>query len=90
MAKKYYVEADLDAPYEDCGQFRTYRLDTEGDSLVELLDNAQIFEVDEDGGDVGNFMLYDSGTGPVIAESELVIAKAFIEKVEEKLIAGGW
>lgn len=57
---KYSIEvSDFASPFADYGPWRSHDLSTEGNSLRELIDNAQVFEVDQDGGELGNYPLSD-------------------------------
>lgn len=58
--KKLYQidDQEIDVGYQDCGPFRSYRLDSFGNSLEEMLDNATIAEVDQDGGELDCYDFY--------------------------------
>ena len=59
---EYSIDTNLDVSYGDIGQWRSYHLDTSGDNLKELLDNANISEIDQDGGDIDNYGLNECST----------------------------
>lgn len=51
------IDKELNVVYQDAGPWRSYTLSAEGESLEELLDSAHIFEIDQDGGNLGDFSL---------------------------------
>lgn len=60
------INETLKYEFQDAGPWRSYSLDSQGDNLEELLNNATISEIDEDGGtirfyslDEANNKLYD-------------------------------
>jgi hypothetical protein len=59
----------------DDGPFRSYQLQTEGATLLELVNNAYVWEVDQDGGDHEGGSLGDYRT-EVYAEGVAVIRRA--------------
>lgn len=46
------VDLELPTEYRDEGPWRSYRLDTHGDDLSEMLSNASITATDQDGGEL--------------------------------------
>lgn len=58
---KYNIECDTGYPHEDCGRWRSYELVASGNTKEELLADAHIFEVDQDGGSLGDYPLEDTG-----------------------------
>lgn len=74
------VEIDglnLDVDYRDIGQWRCYELFTSGNTLNECVDNATIYEIDQDGGEITN---YDLGN----AEDE--VYEASLEEIKKALV----
>jgi hypothetical protein len=67
--------ASLGVPYEDSGPWRGYELYTHGESLFELLENAQISEVDQDGGELDCYALADAYGNVATAATCLIIRK---------------
>ena len=56
---KYYFYGDIGLDYRDSGRWRSYELDTCGDTLDELRENATIAEVDQDGGEINCYGYLD-------------------------------
>jgi hypothetical protein len=48
----YSIDTDLDIEYRDNGPWRSYELQTHGDTRLELIENVTIAEVDQDGGEL--------------------------------------
>jgi hypothetical protein len=53
------VDVGLTAPTP--GPFRSLHLSAEGDTFIELLGNAHIVEIDQDGGEGKSYPLADTG-----------------------------
>lgn len=51
---KYYVFCSDFKEHQDAGPWRSYDLESEGNSLDELLENAVYWQVDQDGGSLGD------------------------------------
>lgn len=62
VPSRYSWSGDLGIDYADQGAWRSYNLETSGDSLTELAKNAVIFEIDQDGGDLNNYSLEDASS----------------------------
>lgn len=74
------IEVELDEiSYEDCGVWRSYSLVADGNSYEEMLEDAHIFETDQDGGELNNYPLHH-------AENKMVDAA---EKRMKELFFGG-
>lgn len=58
----HVIEQDLGISIEDDGPWRGLYLSTEGENLVELVLNATITEVDQDGGDHNVHCLEDANS----------------------------
>ena len=58
------IDEDLDIPYRDSGTWRSYQLMTHGNTLQELLDNADVVEMDRDG-DMIDWYHMDEGPGDI-------------------------
>lgn len=58
---KYSINGDVGVDYEDCGQWRSYDADGNGDTIQEFLDSITIAEVDQDGGEINCYSFYDAG-----------------------------
>jgi len=62
---KYIIDIpDLGVVYEDAGPWRSYTMVTWGDNYSDLIDNADISEVDQDGGELATYD-YGECTGEV-------------------------
>ncbi len=59
---KYSIHDDTGLSNDD-GPFRSYELIAAGDTLAELLDDACIFAIDQDGGERGQTPLFSLGNG---------------------------
>jgi len=70
------IDEHLDIDYQDSGRWRSYHLSTDGDNLQELTENADIFEIDQDGGEITNYELCNA-SNEVIKEASKVIADFF-------------
>jgi hypothetical protein len=57
---KYSVSTDLPISYADEGRWRSYHLETCGDSFDEMLDNSSIEEIDKDGGTINSYSLSEA------------------------------
>lgn len=79
MAKQERVviqDEELGVNWQDAGLWRSFHLDTEGDSLALLIENASICAVDQDGGEMYTEGLYDSNL--CVESAEIIIARAFL------------
>ena len=86
MALNIYIDEDTGMGSDD-GPFRSYTLQASGTTLREVLDDAIIWEVDQDGGDHEGPTLY--GCGPKLFDRCLdIIERHFIEAMKEELWAG--
>ena len=62
MKPKFLLDIDdLGVEYQDAGPWRDYSMQSEGDSKDDLLSNAQISEIDQDGGELRNYSLSSIG-----------------------------
>lgn len=60
--------------HADEGRWRSYDLETEGDTLEELLDNAIYWQTDQDGGEMGDVPADDTSAQKHIAKWYAVAA----------------
>lgn len=58
----YSIDAEMGVSYQDSGQWRSFHLETSGDSLSEMLDNATVSEVDQDGGTIDAYDLREASS----------------------------
>lgn len=70
---KFSIDADTRVEYCDEGQFRNFQLITEGDNVDQLLDNAQISEVDQDGGELDTYPLDDARSDVIRAANKIIM-----------------
>lgn len=54
------VFSELGVEYRDAGPWRSYELTAEGSTYLELLDDATIAEIDQDGGELAVYGLDDA------------------------------
>ena len=70
-------ESDLGVDYQDAGPWRSYGLESSGETIEELINNATIYETDQDGGELDCYSIND-------AESNVhKAAKACLDKLIE-------
>jgi len=79
-------DEEMGISYQDAGPWRSYHLSASGKNLEECLADAHIFEIDQDGGELGDFKLGDAPgeifkRGVQMIERELI--KEFNERVKE-------
>lgn len=72
----YGIDTELGISYQDCGPWRSYHLETAGDSLEELIQNATVSEVDQDGGELDCYGLDDCSSQ---------VEKVCLELIHEKI-----
>lgn len=61
MQYKYEIVIDdLGIDYQDEGPWRSYMLESYGDTIDEVFDNAQIAEIDQDGGELYDYSIEDA------------------------------
>lgn len=51
---------DLEIEYRDIGPWRSYSMETNGETITELAENACISETDQDGGEIRTYALDDA------------------------------
>ena len=54
---------DIGVDFADSGPWRSYALEASGNTLDELMNDAQIFETDQDGGSLNHYNLGDADNG---------------------------
>jgi hypothetical protein len=72
---KFCIDTTLDVQYRDIGPWRSYQLYTTGDSLDEMIKNATVSEIDQDGGDLDTYELNDCTTKVELECLELIHAE---------------
>ena len=69
MKKAYYIDdAEIDLGYQEHNA-SSYRLDTYGKNMTEMMDNAQVVEIDVDGVEVD---VYDFAAAPEEVQKKAV------------------
>jgi hypothetical protein len=72
---KYYIdESDLGVDYQDEGQWRSYGLEASGETLEELLNDAYVYETDQDGGEITSYPMSEAER-PVYSAAKTLIEK---------------
>ena len=56
----YHIDENLEIDFQDCGQWRSYHIYTQGDTLQELIEDATISEIDQDGGELDCYGIEDT------------------------------
>ena len=54
---KYNIDSDIGIDWQDSGQWRSFNLYATGDSMKELIEEACISEIDQDGGELNSYGL---------------------------------
>lgn len=74
--KYYKINTDLGIDYQDAGPWRSYVLTAQGTTFKELLKDATIEEVDQDGGTLNYYGIEDAPTNKIreVATKELSLA----------------
>lgn len=80
--KNIQINTDLGVDFADEGAWRSYDLSTHGSSLSELLENAAVSEIDQDGGELDTYELSDA-SNEIQDAADVLIAKALIEGVRK-------
>lgn len=81
-ACKYNIDTDLGIDYRDSGRWRSYQLYASGNSEAELMEDATISEIDQDGGDLATYGLEDA-SNEVHAACIREIARIILEKEKQ-------
>lgn len=58
---RYSVDTDTGYAHQDEGPWRSYEVVAEGNTLDELIADAHIFEIDQDGGNLNDYPLEETG-----------------------------
>lgn len=53
-------ESDIGIEYQDAGPWRSYGLESSGETIEELFENATIYETDQDGGEIDSYSIDDA------------------------------
>ena len=60
MKVRFSIDQDLEVSFEDSGRWRSYQLVATGNDVDELLADAHIAEVDQDGGEIAFYPLEET------------------------------
>lgn len=82
LPDKVSISTDIGVHYQDEPPWRSYYLETSGDTLIELIDNAQISEIDQDGDEIRTYELNEA-SNEVIKAAEKIIHYEASELFEE-------
>jgi len=69
----YSIDTDLGIDFADAGQWRSYQIETSGDSFNELVQNATVSEVDQDGGTIDAYGIDDASSEIETAALRLIL-----------------
>lgn len=72
----YQIDTEVGIDFADAGQWRSYHLETSGDSFNEMVQNATVSEIDQDGGTID---AYELGNAP--SQVEMRCLSMILEKV---------
>lgn len=72
----YSIDTELGIDFADEGQWRSYHLETSGDSFNEMAQNATVSEVDQDGGTIDAY-----GLDQASSEIETACLRMILDKV---------
>ena len=70
------IDTDLGIEYQDSGPWRSYRITASGNSVKEMIDDATVEEIDQDGGELDCYGL-DDAPREVSDAAEKLIKKEF-------------
>lgn len=72
----YSIDTDLGIDFADAGPWRSYQLETSGDTFTELVQNATVSEIDQDGG-----TLFAYGIDEAPSQVEAACLRMILDKV---------
>ena len=72
----YSIDTEIGIDFADAGPWRSYHLETSGDSFNEMVENATVSEVDQDGGTIDAYSLGDASSQIEIECLRMIIDKA--------------
>ena len=73
---KYHIDTEIGIDFADAGPWRSYHLDTSGDSFNEMIQNATVSEIDQDGGELDCYELRQASD-----EIETACLRLILDKV---------
>lgn len=73
----YSIDTEMGIDFADAGPWRSYHLETSGDSFNEMVENATVSEVDQDGGTIDAYGLSDASS-----EVENACLRLILDKVD--------
>lgn len=57
---KYQIDQEMNLDYQDAPPWRSYHLSSDGDKFTDLITNATISEIDQDGGSLACYSIADA------------------------------
>jgi len=73
---RYIIEEEeLGISFQDEGPWRSWHLSTYGDSIASLIWNADISEIDQDGGSIDFYPLEDAEPDILAAAEQIILKK---------------
>lgn len=75
------IDTDTEVDFADSGAWRSFQLTTHGSSLTELMTNATIAEIDQDGGDINCYDLEDA-SNEIQDVCDCIIAREFVKALD--------
>lgn len=78
-----YIDTDTGVDFRDEAPWRSYMLTTSGNTLVELLEKSVITEVDQEGGELASYPLYDA-TLRIVMAGEEIIAGEYLKALQKR------
>lgn len=74
MRYKIEISKDLDISYQDEGPWRSYLLEAYGDDFEQVWDNAFVYELDQDGGELNLYHVLEAPKN-VFEKAEQILKK---------------
>lgn len=75
MTKKKTVHiegVDLGIEWQDAGPWRNYEIQAHGSTYAELIEDATISEIDQDGGELNCYGINDASTSVALAAQKVI------------------
>lgn len=77
MGYTYEISKDLDVSYQDQGPWRSFFLEAYGNDKESFVDNSFIYEIDQDGGELGCYHILEASK-EVLEAARKEIGKLFV------------
>lgn len=72
----YQIDTDIGIDFADAGPWRSYHLETTGDSFNEMVQNATVSEIDQDGGELDTYSIEQASS-----QIEMECLRMILDKV---------